>query len=96
MKCWGENNLGQNGNSTVNDSSVPVAVSLAAGALGIAVGEIHACAITGDHTVVCWGYNGEDELGNNMAGNTSRVPLPVMGLANVDQISAMGASRVPT
>ena len=84
--CWGENNAGQLGRSTVNptrttDSLVPVAV-YAGGVLSgktvvdVAVGLQHSCARTSENKVYCWGNNGSGQVGD--ASNTTRyVPVAV-------------------
>jgi len=44
----------------------------------IAVGYDHACALTMDGKVSCWGYGQYGQLGNG--GGDAVVPLPVIGL----------------
>ncbi len=63
VKCWGDNEYGQlgNGNTTASSSAVAV-VGLEQGALGIAVGRTHSCAVT-NAGLSCWGTNASGELG---------------------------------
>jgi alpha-tubulin suppressor-like RCC1 family protein len=73
VKCWGSNFLGQMGlGDLANRGDGPgqmgdalPAISLGAGrtATQIAVGRFHSCALLDDHTVKCWGYNHNGQLG---------------------------------
>lgn len=75
VKCWGDNARGQLGDGTTTPSALPVTVqSLGAGVTGIALGENHSCAVFGSGSVMCWGHNGEGQLGT---GTTSATPNPV-------------------
>jgi alpha-tubulin suppressor-like RCC1 family protein len=65
VRCWGDNSLGQLGDGTNTNRPAPTQVTgLTSGVLQIAAGSFHTCAITASHTVVCWGYNAEGELGD--------------------------------
>ena len=63
VDCWGYNNVGQLGDGTITDSSVPVAVSGITDATAITAGDDDACALlsTGGLTAGapptsgCWG-----------------------------------------
>jgi alpha-tubulin suppressor-like RCC1 family protein len=74
VSCWGSNSSGELGNGTTVDSDVPVAVSGLTGAIGIAAGYDHACALLGSGTIECWGYNSGGQLGN---GTTTDSSTPV-------------------
>jgi alpha-tubulin suppressor-like RCC1 family protein len=83
VQCWGYNNShGQLGNGSTTDSVVPVAVKgLSSGALALAAGADHTCAVTAAGGVVCWGDNSRGQLGD---GSTTErhAPVDVMGLSS--------------
>jgi alpha-tubulin suppressor-like RCC1 family protein len=83
VKCWGRNFYGELGNNnTGNNSSIPVDVSgLTSGVIAIAVGELHACALTAAGGIKCWGYGGDGQLGNGSYGNRA-TPIDVTGLSS--------------
>ena len=79
--CWGDNGNGQLGNGSTTQSNVPVAVSTTGALAGktikrIATGSDHACAVTTDDQVYCWGRNSNGELGNGSTAD-SNVPVAV-------------------
>jgi alpha-tubulin suppressor-like RCC1 family protein len=60
--CWGENYVGELGNSSQVQSNTPVG----AGAIvfaKIAVGLTHTCALDNNHDIYCWGGNSMGQLG---------------------------------
>jgi alpha-tubulin suppressor-like RCC1 family protein len=100
VSCWGNNGIGQLGNGSTTNSSVPVQVSGLSGATAIATGSSHACAIQSNGSIVCWGSNAYGELGNGsstgpqacVSGSTSNVcsttPVQVQGITNAIAIGA--------
>ena len=77
--CWGANGGGQLGNGASGagaNSSIPVAVSQGAIPAGVTLQSVstgvdHACALTSDTQVYCWGHNSFSQLGNNSTANSS-------------------------
>jgi alpha-tubulin suppressor-like RCC1 family protein len=68
VRCWGSNDYGQLGNGSTSTTPIGVASAttpIASGAVAIAAGERHTCAMKSDGTVWCWGYNGSGQLGDN-------------------------------
>ncbi len=69
--CWGQNDSGQLGNGTFNDSSTPVAVTQPAGVIfsSIDVGYIHSCALSTQGVAYCWGNNTALTIGDGTQTN---------------------------
>jgi alpha-tubulin suppressor-like RCC1 family protein len=100
VQCWGVNNFGQLGSVTPDalKSLTPVGVEgLGSAVAAIAAGPLHACALTTEGTVKCWGFNGVGLLGNASV-QQSATPLLVAGLRpGVTSISvSASASNVET
>ena len=92
VKCWGRGDFGSLGNGDFVNSALPVDVTgLTSGVVQIALGSVHACALTAAGGVKCWGYNVSGQLGN---GTTDRgpgiaTPVDVIGLtSSVAQVTA--------
>jgi alpha-tubulin suppressor-like RCC1 family protein len=82
VQCWGEGMFGQLGNGGNADSLKPVNVSGLSQVLQISSngGALSTCALTASNTVLCWGDNTNDELGNGANGGQSNTPQTVQGL----------------
>ena len=81
VAAWGYNLLGQLGNITTDNSSLPVAVSTSGVLAGktvvaVAAGIYHSLALCSDGTLAAWGDNINGQLGNN-SSNSSNVPVAV-------------------
>ena len=80
VKCWGWNAVGQSGNSVQSFQSIPRDVDgLTSGVKAIAAGNSHACAVTENGAVKCWGYNRQGQLGDSTTVNRYP-PVDVSGL----------------
>jgi alpha-tubulin suppressor-like RCC1 family protein len=73
--CWGANSAGQLGDGSTNDRGAPnPVVGLSSGISDVAMGSLHACAVTAQGGVMCWGENDHGQLGD---GTTTRRLTPV-------------------
>jgi hypothetical protein len=82
VKCWGDNDHGQLGQSTnvMLSSAVPVDVTnLATGVVALSVGFDFGCALTSVGVVRCWGRGDQGQLGYGF-GTDSFGPVNVLGL----------------
>lgn len=85
--AWGANALGQLGNGTRADSTLPVRVAGLGNVADLAAGATHGLAARSDGTVWAWGGNSVGQLGNG--GNTDAVSAgPVPGLVDIVRVAA--------
>ena len=94
--AWGTNGYGQLGNGSIREQNVPNLVKGLTGVVQISAGSEFALALKSDGTVWAWGHNHEAQLGDGVGGDlsnnyNSNVPVQVVGLTNVVQISAGAA-----
>lgn len=80
--CWGANDMGQLGDGTNNNSSVPVAVNRSGVLSGLSIKKIasgvssyHTCVIASNDKVYCWGKN--NAASNLGDGSTTNKNSPV-------------------
>ena len=91
VMAWGANESGQLGTGTVNEGSqVPVAVNGLSGVRAIAAGGNDSFALLSNGTVMSWGDNESDELGDGTTKLLSDVPIAVKRLTGVKAIAAGG------
>lgn len=82
LRCWGANNSGQLGNGARVGQLQPVAVNgLSGAATAVEAGIVHTCALVSGGSVVCWGNNEYNQLGDGTA-TLRTAPTPVSGLAS--------------
>src|SRR5690606_20512409 len=77
--CWGDNDYGQHGDgNTGSDNTDPVRVQAPETVTftQVAAGEIHTCALDTEGGVWCWGYDDQEQLGNE-AQEHSSTPLAI-------------------
>jgi alpha-tubulin suppressor-like RCC1 family protein len=90
VACWGDNtalDLGQP--LSVTTQAVPSVVAGTEGALALAVGHRHACALDASGSVVCWGRNRDGQLGP-ATGSASATPQMIPSLGAVTALGASG------
>jgi alpha-tubulin suppressor-like RCC1 family protein len=77
--CWGRNAGGSLGNGAALNSTTPVAVTMPAGVRfdSVSAGGDHACGLSRDGAIYCWGSNASGQLGTgDVAART--VPTQVI------------------
>ncbi|MBL0216703.1 MAG: hypothetical protein IPQ07_22825 [Myxococcales bacterium] len=91
VTCWGYNVHGELGNnSTTQFFNAPVdVVGLDHGAVAVAAGAMHTCAVMATGAVKCWGDNRHGQLGNNSTVS-SLVPVDVANLTTAIDIAVGG------
>jgi len=92
--CWGFNGNGELGDGSTSNRSTPVVVG---GALlhfaNVSAGgsASHTCGVDTSGNALCWGFNGQGQLGNGTTTN-SATPVPVSGGITFARVSG-GASH---
>ena len=74
VSCWGRDAEGQLGDGGTADSSLPVAILGASGAVSVALAITTTCILKSDGTVSCWGRNSEGQYGNGTTTASMTVP----------------------
>jgi len=103
--CWGDTGVGQCGifegspclaGSPTGCVLAPIAIDIRRPVKQIAAGALHACAVTTDDKVFCWGSNGAGQLGADPNScTTPKCPLGITEVAmppGVDHL-ALGSSH---
>jgi alpha-tubulin suppressor-like RCC1 family protein len=88
IKCWGRNDRGQIGDSTMISKLVPTTVvGINSEVKMISAGSFHSCAIVAN-MVKCWGNNDMGQLGNGSVAQAN-IPTAVLGLnVGVNEITS--------
>lgn len=77
--CWG---------AGIGEPPTPTLVSGGLSFVQISAGGAHACALTQSGSAYCWGYDGDDQLGNGPGPSNSATPVAVGGGLTFTSISA--------
>ena len=74
--CWGSDQNGQLGNdANLTDQATPVKVNATGEFTKVSAGQNFTCAIKTDGSLLCWGDNTSDQIGNS-AADATREPEP--------------------
>lgn len=95
VRCWGYNTNQMLGVGSTDAVANGIVVGVA-GAQALAAGGYHTCALLADATVMCWGNNGDGQVGNGTSGNVVTTAVAVPGLAGVTGIFAGGRTTCAT
>ena len=93
VRCWGDNSHGQLGRpASMTPLTRPLSVLGLTGARAIAAGAHHTCAIVGDGSVQCWGWNVNGQLGTGTLTDAAwpDAARKAVGVAGATAISARG------
>lgn len=88
--CWGEGGVGQIGDGSTADRSVPTSVSGGHIFGKVSTGSQHACSVDSEGGVYCWGRGQDGRLGNELTAD-SAVPVKVSGTTEFADVTAGGA-----
>jgi len=88
-RCWGFGESGQRGDRSFGTFGlVPVPVSGLTGAVALAAGYGHTCALLVDATMRCWGENREGQLGNGTTADPGTAqPVAVSDITGATAIT---------
>lgn len=95
--CWGSNDEGQLGigSNTAPFTTPQAIVSLSTGAMALAAGNHHTCALITGGSIQCWGSNGWGQLGNGEQGSPPsrndadrNSPVAVSGMLGATAVTA--------
>jgi alpha-tubulin suppressor-like RCC1 family protein len=91
VMCWGSNDSNQMGNGVDGETGdrqpEPAAVSGLTGATAMTLGGNHACALTSEGTIFCWGAGGQGALGHGELGE-STTAVQVQSLTGATHLAA--------
>ncbi len=94
VACWGHNEEGELGDGTTRSRAQPQPVRGLEEVIHLTTRKVHTCALRRDGTVRCWGLGDDGQLGDGVAravDGMSTSPVEVVGLDDVDDLSAGGA-----
>jgi alpha-tubulin suppressor-like RCC1 family protein len=84
--CWGGGDDGQLGDGTFTGRAQPMPVTNEAGAVSLAAGGGHTCAVGSSGSVACWGRDDFGQLGDGATTNQG-APVPVI-LSQSESVTA--------
>ena len=94
LVCWGNNRNGQLGDGTTTVRLQPTMVAGVGDSVAVATSRSQdygfSCTVRSGGSVLCWGYNGNGQLGNG-ALTSSLTPVPVSGVTDTIAVAAGGA-----
>ena len=84
VKCWGYGTSGQLGNGLSQTQQAPVNVNgITSGAITIAAGGSHTCAVLSSGSAKCWGSGGSGQMGDyDGAWQDRNTPVTPLGLSS--------------
>lgn len=89
VQCWGANDYWQLGTSASSaSSSEPTQAIGVAGAVAVAAGSSHSCALDVEGTVRCWGRGRDGQLGYEAAPSQALAAEPVTGIGDAESVEA--------
>lgn len=69
--CWGNNDAGQVGATSVTKTASPIQVANLPKVKELHVGSNTTCALTGSNEIYCWGFNNQGQLGSGSTNNSA-------------------------
>jgi alpha-tubulin suppressor-like RCC1 family protein len=75
--CWGSNQLGQLGDGTTQDHSIPTRVAWSGSLKEIVTGVAHTCALQDNGDPLCWGSNQVGTLGSPIEESADPTQVPI-------------------
>lgn len=102
IRCWGNNTWGQLGDGTTDGTSAnghntpPPATPIASGAVAVAAGNSHTCAILANGTAKCWGCLSSDGSDHCVLTMPELTPVSVSGASGMIRISGGAQFRCAT
>jgi alpha-tubulin suppressor-like RCC1 family protein len=82
LYCWGATGQLLSGTGDVMTPVVvaePVIVIPGSNFTEVSIGSGHACGVRDDGVLMCWGQNGDGQLGIGTASDTTKLPTEIMG-----------------
>ncbi|HEY3273981.1 MAG TPA: hypothetical protein VGJ92_09475, partial [Methanocella sp.] len=86
--AWGNNNYGQLGDGTTEDSEKAIQVTGLNNVKAVAAGLFYSVALKNDGTVWSWGYNRYGQLGDGEISRYEAHPVQVAGLGGIERVYA--------